>query len=572
MKNCLKKNISIAVIIISSLLFLVFERQNVQYYRVLDVIEGDKIYIDLNYDGKSSANELFHLKNVNTFPKKYNSKLEYYSKRYDITEEEALYLGQKAFEYTKNKLLGREIAFIKEPAPYNPKYYYRFAEISLNDKNFGITLLEEGLAFAYEGKGFNPYKTYENLKKIKKNAKMCGKSCLKSSIADFKNNEKNQGFKQDENTKTIVYTDSPVFASGNVEIFLVNPNGVPRPSYMAKTKACKVILDNIRNAQNSIDFALYGLDKQDDILKALIEAKNRGIKIRGVVDSKPDNSYVYNDTAKLNANFDTVADFKAPFMHNKFFIFDEKSVITGTMNVSATGCSGYNANTVVLINNSSVARVFTQEFNQMYAGKFQQNKEDSSIRGLKISDKITLDVYFSPVGTLIYQGILPIIHNAREEIFVSIFYLTNKEIINALIAAKRRGVDVKIIHDAVGANNMKEKIRTLRVAGIYLKVENWGGKDHEKNMVIDGKYFITGSANFSYSGAKKNDENVLIFKSTDISGFYRKHFLNLYNSIDNKYLKITPRAESFESGNSCYDGIDNNFDGKIDSGDIGCKR
>ena len=142
MKNCLKKNISIAVIIISSLLFLVFERQNVQYYRVLDVIEGDKIYIDLNYDGKSSADELFHLKNVNTFPKKYNSKLEYYSKRYDITEEEALYLGQKAFEYTKNKLLGREIAFIKEPAPYNPKYYYRFAEISLNDKNFGITLLE----------------------------------------------------------------------------------------------------------------------------------------------------------------------------------------------------------------------------------------------------------------------------------------------------------------------------------------------------------------------------------------------------------------------------------------------
>ena len=46
------------------------------------------------------------------------------------------------------------------------------------------------------------------------------------------------------------------------------------------------------------------------------------------MDSKPDNSYVYNDTAKLNANFDTVADFKSPFMHNKFFIFDEKSVIT----------------------------------------------------------------------------------------------------------------------------------------------------------------------------------------------------------------------------------------------------
>ena len=74
------------------------------------------------------------------------------------------------------------------------------------------------------------------------------------------------------------------------------------------------------------------------------------------------------------------------------------------MNVSATGCSGYNANTVVLINNSSVARVFTQEFNQMHGGKFQQNKEDSSIKGLKISDKITLDVYFHRLELLYIKG------------------------------------------------------------------------------------------------------------------------------------------------------------------------
>ena len=146
-----------------------------------------------------------------------------------------------------------------------------------------------------------------------------------------------------------------------------------------------------------------------------------------------------------------------------------------------------------------------------------------------------------------------------------------RKIINALIEAKKRGVDVKIIYDAVAANSMKEKVRWLRISGVSLKVENWGGKDHEKNMVIDGKYFITGSANFSNSGMKKNDENVLIFKSSAIAGFYQKHFLDLYNSIDNKYLKFTPRAESFESGNSCYDGIDNNFDGKIDSEDIGCK-
>lgn len=568
----MKKFISVCIIILTTLLFLVFERQNVQYYRVLDVIEGDKIYIDLNHDGKPGADELFHLKNVNTFPKKYNSKLEYYSKRYDITEEEALYLGQKAFEYTKSKLLGREIAFTTEPAAYNPKYYYRFAEISFDNKNFGIALLEEGLAFAYEGKGFNPYKTYENLKKIKKNAKMCGKSCLKSSIVDFKNNEKNQGFKQDENTKTIIYTDSPVFTSGDVKIFLINPNSMSKLSYTVKTKACRVILDNIKSAQNSIDFALYGIEGQDEILKALLDAKARGVRIRGVVDSKPDNLYVYRDTAKLTLEFGAITDNRAPFMHNKFFIFDEKSVITGTMNLSNSGCSGYNANTMVLVKSASVARAFTQEFNQMYSGKFQLQKENNSIKGIRLNNEIILDIYFSPAGNVLYQGILPIIREAEKEIYISIFYLTNKEIIEALINAKNRGVDVKIIQDALSANSMREKVSKLRTSGILLKVENWGGKDHEKNMVIDGKYFVTGSANFSYSGMKKNDENILIFKSSEIGGFYRKHFLSLYNSINKKYLKSIPRAESFESGNSCYDGIDNNFDGNTDSNDIGCKH
>jgi len=571
MKNFRGKLIAIGIILISTLLSLFFERENVEYYRVLKVLEGDKFYIDLNKDGKPSPDELFHLKNINTFPKNYNSKLEEYTKRYDITESEALYLGKKALEYTKNKVEGREISFVSRPQAYNPKYYYRFAEVNFEGKNLGITLLEEGLAVAYEGRGFNFYKTYEDLKKVKKNAKLCGEFCLKNDIGQFVQSLKNKGFQHNKNVKTIDYTISPVSVFGDVTVFLINPNSSKRPSNLPKTQACRAILDNINKAQNSIDFALYGLDAQPDILKALIEAKKRGVTVRGVVDSKPDNSYVYKDTAELNAEFGTVSDFRVPFMHNKFFIFDNKAVITGTMNISASGCGGYNANTVVLINNSSAARVFTQEFNQMYLGKFGPAKEKGSVKGIPLKDGGTLDIYFSPAENALYQGILPLIQNAKAEILVSIFYLTERQIIDALISAGARGVDVKIIYDAVGANAMKEKVQVLRAAKIQVKVENWGGKDHEKNMAIDKKYFITGSANFSYSAAKKNDENILIFKSPEITGFYRKHFLNLYDSIDNKYLKFIPRAESFESKNSCYDGIDNNFDGKTDSDDIGCK-
>ena len=199
----------------------------------------------------------------------------------------------------------------------------------------------------------------------------------------------------------------------------------------------------------------------------------------------------------------------------------------------------------------------------------------SGISGLNISGaggkNVGLDIYFSPVGNPLEKGILPILRGAKKEVYVSIFYLTNRAIINELIAAKARGADVRVIYDAVGANNMKDQVKILRAAGVKVKVENWGGKDHEKNMAVDGRIFITGSANFSNSGMKRNDENILIFKSPEIAGFYRDYFLKLYRGLDEKYLKFTPRAESLESGNSCYDGLDNNFDGKVDKDDAGCK-
>ena len=53
---------------------------------------------------------------------------------------------------------------------------------------------------------------------------------------------------------------------------------------------------------------------------------------------------------------------------------------------------------------------------------------------------------------------------------------------------------------------------------------------------------------------------------------YRQYYFKLYNSIDEKYLFKYPHAEGFESGNSCYDGIDNDFDGKIDMQDENCKK
>lgn len=64
---------------------------------------------------------------------------------------------------------------------------------------------------------------------------------------------------------------------------------------------------------------------------------------------------------------------------------------------------------------------------------------------------------------------------------------------------------------------------------------------------------------------------MLIIENPKLADFYRKFFLYIWQKIPEKYLKYTVRAESKYSIGSCYDGIDNNFDGKIDAADAGCR-
>ena len=52
---------------------------------------------------------------------------------------------------------------------------------------------------------------------------------------------------------------------------------------------------------------------------------------------------------------------------------------------------------------------------------------------------------------------------------------------------------------------------------------------------------------------------------------YKSYFNYLWDIIPNKYLKYTPSAESKDSIGSCFDGVDNNFNGKIDIEDEKCQ-
>lgn len=135
----------------------------------------------------------------------------------------------------------------------------------------------------------------------------------------------------------------------------------------------------------------------------------------------------------------------------------------------------------------------------------------------------TIDVAFSPNGG-VTNMITSEIGQAKQSVQVQAYSFTSNEIIQALIQAKKRGVDVRIILDksnVEGGSDDKESPRekkekdllnSLVDNGVLLKVDSDFQIAHSKIMIIDGKDVITGSFNFTYSAEHNNAENCLILR------------------------------------------------------------
>ncbi len=369
------------------------------------------------------------------------------------------------------------------------------------------------------------------------------------------------------------------YSKGDIKIYFLDINKIWRSSSKCDALACKDLKKEIDNTQNSIDFAIYGINNQDEIFSALVKAKERGVKIRWVTDFDKKEGNYYQDTEKLKLklkDYKTDEEYdnnnRAAIMHNKFFIFDDKKVWTGSSNISGTDITEFNSNINVLISSLELAKIYKKEFEQMYSGKFHTQKEQTQENKIVLNSNTKISAYFSPQDSPIRKQIIPLIRESKEYIYIPVFFITKKELIEELKNAHNRGVEIKIIDDATNAHSKYSIHKTLREYGIKVKTENYAGKMHTKTIIIDDQYSIIGSMNFTNNGEQRNDENVVIIENKDIAVYLKQCFLYLWAKIPAKYETFDPYAESLESIGSCYDGTDNDYDGKIDGKDAGCKQ
>lgn len=109
------------------------------------------------------------------------------------------------------------------------------------------------------------------------------------------------------------------------------------------------------------------------------------------------------------------------------------------------------------------------------------------------------------------------IAGARQQIFVQAFSFTSNAIARALIAAKRRGVDVQITADREQTFSGEfTRIPDLAAAGIPIWLEVRYAAAHSKVMIVDPDtrepVVITGSYNWTWSAQHRNAENLVIVR------------------------------------------------------------
>jgi phosphatidylserine/phosphatidylglycerophosphate/cardiolipin synthase-like enzyme len=145
----------------------------------------------------------------------------------------------------------------------------------------------------------------------------------------------------------------------------------------------------------------------------------------------------------------------------------------------------------------------------------------------KEEERVAVEVIFSPKDHLDLR-LVSLIHNETSTIKAAVYCLTDRQIIEALISAKKRGVTVELIVDPF---TIKAKAPLKRMARAEVPVYVWRPPLNRLNRegetprvsLMHNKFCIfsslgvvwTGSFNFTGDGANLHQENALIIRGQE---------------------------------------------------------
>ncbi|MBM3464702.1 MAG: HD domain-containing protein [Armatimonadetes bacterium] len=314
----------------------------------------------------------------------------------------------------------------------------------------------------------------------------------------------------------------------------------------------------LAGAKTSIQCELYrlGYDKSVDLLCAQAKA---GVKVQVLLDPSP--GYDPKDEAARNAMEERMKasgvellmypiESKDKIDHVKLLVVDGKTAVIGGLNWDPH--SRFNLDLNVTIEGPAVAdlnAVFANDWKISGGGDTpmvpKSGKGAPEAKGDAAVRVATTDVGREDIRTVVMENI----DKAKKSIRMLSFALADKQVIEGLINAKKRGVDVKVMLEPgkpMSWVNLKAE-KQLKEAGIetrWLKVDLENEeKLHAKVAMFDDDTAIVGSANFTYKGLTVNHEASVEVISKSVGPAMTNFFDNLW---DNRSLAKCPDLPDFQ--------------------------
>lgn len=160
------------------------------------------------------------------------------------------------------------------------------------------------------------------------------------------------------------------------------------------------------------------------------------------------------------------------------------------------------------------------------------------LTNVKSLDYYTPKVFFSPDNKP-KNHLIEMIQNEQKRILCAVYIFTDHDIADAMVKAKKRDVDIKLIVDQSCLGKKGNQVNYLRENGI--SVDIYTARRYimhnkfilfEENM--DGRKFIwTGSFNLTYA-ANNNQENSIALENDEVYKQYEDQFTVIQRIIANQ--------------------------------------
>ncbi len=270
----------------------------------------------------------------------------------------------------------------------------------------------------------------------------------------------------------------------------------------------KPIVDAIKSAQKSIQLEIYLLT-QRSVIYALEDAANRGVSVQVMLEPHPYGGGSPTATLdKLSAAGVQAKTTNPSFAltHAKFMIIDHSIVFISSANftASALGGSSYTTNREYIVEENNAAEA--QELETIFTADWNRTTPALTDPNLLVS----------PINS--FTDTIKLINSAKKSIIMEEEEMNNTDVMNALIAAEKRGVKVQIVTPVLSSSSDAQEEQQESAAGIQVvQLNDKSGAlyIHAKMIVVDGTLGYVGSVNVSTASFNNNREvGVLISSSS----------------------------------------------------------